>query len=100
MARPKLSLPPASAILALADREGRLEVRVSPNASANAVVLPSPDGAGTLMVRTTATPEDGKAKEAVLRLLAQALNYPVSALELVRGAGSRNKLVRILVRPE
>jgi len=94
MARPKPSLPPASAIMALADAEGRLAVRVSPHASGDAIILP-PSGNATLIVRTTVPPEDGKANEAVLRLLARALDRPSSALELIRGATNRNKLIHI-----
>lgn len=86
-------MPPAAAILALADAEGRLEVRVSPGASADAITLPAPGG--VLAVRTTALPEDGEANDAVLRLLAKALDQPVSTLELVRGVTSRNKLIRL-----
>jgi uncharacterized protein YggU (UPF0235/DUF167 family) len=68
MVRPKPSLPPASSILALADAHGRVAIRVSP----------------------------GAFSDAVLRLLAKALDRPVSALELVRGVRTRTKLVRIL----
>ena len=39
--------------------------------------------------------QDGKANDAVLRLLAKALDRPVSTLELVRGATGRNKLIRL-----
>lgn len=94
MARPKPTAPEAAAILALADAQGMLEVRVSANAAADALILPS-DGSRTLIVRTTATPEHGKANEAVLRLLAKAVERPVSALQLVRGASHRNKLIRV-----
>lgn len=93
MARPKPAMPSKTAILALADTDGRLQVRVSPCASADAVALPASGGA--IAVRTTAPPEDGKANEAVLRLLAKALDRPVSSLELVRGATSRNKLIQL-----
>lgn len=85
-------MPPAAAILALADAEGRLEVRVTPGASADAIALPA--SGGILAVRTRAPPEDGKANEAVLRLVAKAIDRPVSTLELVRGAASRQKLIR------
>ena len=91
MARPKPAMPSKAAILALADANGRLAVRVSPGASADAIALPTSEG--TLAVRTIAPPEDGKANEAVLRLLANALGRPVSTLELVRGATSRNKVI-------
>ncbi len=93
MARPKPAMPSKIAILALANTDGWLEVRVSPGASTDAVALPALGG--PLAVRTTALPEDGKANDAVLRLLAKALDRPVSTLELVRGATSRNKLIRL-----
>lgn len=99
MARPKLSLPQATAILELADKQGIVEIRVTPNASADAVVLPAADSSRALIIRTTASPEHGKANEAVLRLLAKALDRPLSALQLVRGASNRNKLVRIIMKP-
>ena len=92
MARSKLAMPSRTAILALADADGRLEVRVSPGASADVIALPA--SGGSLAVRTTA-PEDGKANDAVLRLLAKALDRPVSTLEVVRGATTRNKLIRL-----
>jgi uncharacterized protein YggU (UPF0235/DUF167 family) len=93
MTRPRAVVPAAAAILALADADGRLEVRVSPGASADAITLP--ESGGVLAMRTTAQPEDGKANDAVLRLLAKALHRPVSGLELVRGATRRNKLIRL-----
>ena len=79
--------------LALTDADGRLEVRVSPGASADAIVLPPPGA--PLAVRTTALPENGEANEAALRLLAKALDRSASTLELVRGATGLNKLVRL-----
>lgn len=67
-------------------------VRVQPRASREAV-----EGwhDGALRVRVTAAPVDGDANRAVLRLLARALGLPLSALDLVRGARGRDKLVRV-----
>ncbi|XZN83245.1 DUF167 domain-containing protein (plasmid) [Novosphingobium aerophilum] len=62
---------------------------MTPNASADAIIVPTGDA--ILQVRTTATPEGGKANEAVLKLLAAALGQPVSALELLRGSGASHK---------
>ena len=93
MARSRTPLPPAGAILRLLDADGRLAVRVSPGASADAVTLPPAGGA--IAVRVTAPPEEGKANDAVLRLLARALQRPPSSLELVRGATGRTKLIRL-----
>jgi len=90
-------MPTAASIIALADADGRLEVRVSPSASADTITLPASEGA--LAVRTTAPPENGKANDAVLRVLAKALNRPVSTPELVRGVARRNKLIRLTLLP-
>jgi len=96
MARRKLLLPEAAAIRKRVDGQGLIEVRVTPNASADEVILPAGDSTHLLTIRTTATPELGKANEAVLRRLAKALDLPVSSLAIVRGSTSRNKLVRIV----
>lgn len=93
MAKPRPKLPPREAILALADDQGRFAVRASPNAAADAILLPEEGGA--MRVRVTAPPEDGRANEAILALLARALGQPRSSLELLRGATSRDKLIGI-----
>ena len=88
-------MPSAIEIRALADREGRLALRATPNASADAILLPSQAGSLELLVRTTATAEGGKANEAILRLLAHALGQPVSSIQIVRGETARTQVVRI-----
>ena len=93
MAKPRPKLPPREAILALVDDQGRLAVRAAPNASADAILLPEGDDA--LRIRVTAPPEDGRANEAILALLAKALGQPRSSLTLLRGATGREKLVDI-----
>ncbi|HVZ48679.1 MAG TPA: DUF167 domain-containing protein [Gemmatimonadaceae bacterium] len=67
-----------------------LAVRVHPRASANAV-----GGVhnGELKVRVTAPPVDAAANEAVVRLLADALGCPKSAIEIARGHASRRKVL-------
>lgn len=89
-------LPPADKIRALADEEGRLAIRVTPNAGAAKILLPE-DGSA-LHVRITETPEDGKANAAVLRLLGKALGVPKSGLEILSGHQGRTKLVQIHVK--
>lgn len=51
--------------------------------------------AGRLMVRVTAAPVDGKANKAAGAALAKLLGVPKSRVEIVRGAGSRDKTVRV-----
>ena len=95
MARPPIATPSVSAILALVDSQGRLAVRATPNARAAAIALPAAGQQPVLSVRTTATPADGEANDAVLDLLAKALHCPRSALTILRGQTSRNKIVQI-----
>lgn len=91
MARPPIDLPPAAAIHALADREGRLAVHVTPGARMESLVISD----GQLVVKVRARPHGGAANAAVLGLLASALDCPPSALRLLRGATSRKKVVRL-----
>jgi hypothetical protein len=46
-------------------------------------------------VRVAAAPERGKANEAVLDLLAETLAIPRADVELIAGAGSRDKTVAL-----
>lgn len=91
MARPKADHPPAAAILALADAEGRIALRVTPGARGQAIEI----GEGVLLVKVRAKPEDGKANAAVLELLAEALGLATSRLRMLRGATGRDKLVQV-----
>lgn len=91
MARPRADFPPADAIRALADGEGRLALRVTPGARVESVEL----GDGRVVVKVRVKPEDGKANAAVLDLLADALGIATSRLRLLRGATGRDKLVQL-----
>ncbi len=92
MARPKADLPPAAAIRALADEQGRLAVRATPGARTETRAIVD----GCLQVKIRPKPEDGKANAAVLELLAGALGVATSRLRLLRGATGRDKLVQIM----
>ena len=46
-------------------------------------------------MRVSAPPEDGRANNAVLALLAEALDVPRRDLELVSGHGARDKIVEL-----
>ena len=69
-----------------------LRVRVQPRAGANAI-----DGVrgGALVVRVTAPPADGRANDAVRKLIARRLRVGVTRVEIVRGASARDKLLRV-----
>jgi uncharacterized protein len=69
-----------------------LSVRVHPGARKNGVTGVH---AGSLKISLTAPPVDGKANEAVIAFLADALHLPRARVALVAGATSRAKMVRI-----
>jgi hypothetical protein len=75
---------------------GLLAVRVQPRARDSAVA--GWRGAA-VRVRVTAAPEAGEANRAVADVLARALGVAPSAVQLVRGAGSRDKLFRVAGLP-
>jgi len=70
----------------------RLNVRVTPRASKNAV-----EGfrEGALIIRVTAPPVDSAANEAVITLLAAALGVAKRQLTIARGSTGRNKVIDI-----
>ena len=72
---------------------GLLRVRVQPRASRAAIGTWREDG--TLIVRVTAPPVEGRANAAVGALLAGALQLRASAVTVEQGARGRDKLVRV-----
>ncbi|HJW48911.1 MAG TPA: DUF167 domain-containing protein [Candidatus Limnocylindria bacterium] len=76
-------------------REGErviFTIRVTPRASANAV---GGERDGALLVRVTAAPVEGKANDAVVELLAKALDVPPSEVHLEQGAAARTKRMSV-----
>jgi len=90
VAKPAADLP-AAALRALVDGEGRLPVRVTPGARVEALSVEE----GRLMAKVRAKPQDGKANAAVIALVATALGIGASRVELLRGATSREKLLKV-----
>jgi uncharacterized protein (TIGR00251 family) len=70
----------------------RLTLRVSPGAARSAVV--GRHGAGW-KVRVAAPPEDGKANDAVVRLLSDTLVLPARDVQIVSGRSSRDKIIAL-----
>ncbi len=69
-----------------------LRVRVQPRASRDSL---SGERLGALVVRLTAPPVEGRANQALARLLAAALGVPPSAVRVLRGETGRDKLVAV-----
>lgn len=74
------------------DSKRIFNVRVIPRARRNEITV---DENGALRVRTTAAPTDGAANAAVIKMLAEYFDVPKSSIEIVRGATSRDKVIRV-----
>jgi uncharacterized protein (TIGR00251 family) len=67
-------------------------VRLQPRARADEIVG---ERAGVLVVRVTAPPLDGRANDALCRLIAKRARVGVRSVSVVRGASAREKVVRV-----
>lgn len=72
-------------------------VRLTPRAACERVDAAELSDAGQwlLKARVRAVPEDGRANAALLKLLADSLNLPRSAVILAGGGKSREKRIRL-----
>ena len=67
-------------------------VRVVPRASRSEI---TGEQNGSLRVRIAAPPVAGAANQELIKLLAKTFKLPQKAVEIVAGAASKNKIVRI-----
>jgi uncharacterized protein len=72
--------------------EARIRVRVSPRAERSEITAYRE---GVLLVRLPSPPVEGRANEELCRLLARRLRVGRRSLEVVRGARSRDKVLRV-----
>lgn len=70
----------------------KIKIRVIPRASRNTITT---DENGDLRVYTTVAPTDGKANEAVIKMLADFLKVPKSAIKIIRGNTTRDKVIEV-----
>ncbi|ANC92498.1 hypothetical protein A6A40_11640 [Azospirillum humicireducens] len=79
----------------------RVALRVTPKASRNAVTgtAETAGGGRVLKLSVTAVPENGKANEAVIKLLSKAWKLPKTSLTVVAGATDRNKILHVAGDP-
>jgi uncharacterized protein (TIGR00251 family) len=75
-----------------ADGGALVSVRIQPRSKRDAI---EGERDGALVVRVTAPPVEGRANAALCKLLAKAAGVPPSHAAVVRGAGARDKVVRL-----
>lgn len=90
-------MEPAVQAWTLRRDEVLLSVRLTPKASRDGIdgLTGLSDGAVVAKMRVRAVPEDGKANDALIRLVAQALDLPRSAVSLRSGASARTKVLAL-----
>ena len=74
-----------------------IKVRVLPRSSRDEVMGEMADG--TLKIKLTTPPVDGKANEALVELLSDYYNIPKGLISIVRGQTSKNKIIEINNQP-
>lgn len=74
--------------------ESTLVLRVTPRASRNEITQILTDG--SIKIKITAPPVEGKANETLIRYLADVLDVPLSHVTIVTGHSGRDKRIHIL----
>ena len=71
----------------------RLHVKVQPNASRSEIAGWTGE---VVRLRTTAPPARGKANQAIVEMLARALDIPRTDVRVARGHASRDKVLEVV----
>ncbi len=72
--------------------ECEVSVRLQPRARATEIVG---ERDGVLLVRVSAPPIEGRANDALCRLIAKRAHVGVRSVSIARGSGAREKVVRV-----
>jgi uncharacterized protein (TIGR00251 family) len=75
--------------------DGTLTLTLHVQPSAAKTEMAGLHGEAALRLRLAAPAREGKANKACVRFLAGQLGVPASAVTIVRGSGSRDKVVRV-----
>jgi uncharacterized protein (TIGR00251 family) len=69
-----------------------IELKVIPNSKEHGFLV---DKSGVIKCRLKSKPEGGKANEELLRLMSKLTGVPTDCFKILRGATSRNKMIKI-----
>jgi uncharacterized protein (TIGR00251 family) len=76
----------------MSEREARISLQVHPNAARNEIGAPAD---GVWQVKVAAPPVEGRANRELIAFLRRRLGVRKSALKLVMGHSSRNKVIAV-----
>lgn len=71
-----------------------LAVRITPRMARNEIHEIMEDG--TVKIRLTAPPVEGKANQALVEFLSKVLNVPSSSIDIIAGQTGRDKLITVM----
>jgi len=71
-----------------------LTIRITPRMAKNEIYGILDDG--TVKIRLTAPPVEGKANKELIKFLSQILDVPVSSIEIIAGQTGHDKIVSVL----
>lgn len=72
----------------------KIIIKATPKAKQNSIVRQDDsDGQRHYRIHTTAIPDNGKANEAIIKMLAKELGIAKSKLVLIRGETARDKII-------
>lgn len=81
-----------SSFFEIKDDSTLLKIKVTTKASKNAIVGVRN---GELLISVTAVPENGKANEAIIKILGKSFKCAKSKISLISGCKGKNKLFKI-----
>lgn len=71
----------------------KISVRIKPNSKSESVEK-RPEG--DFLVRVKAPAKEGKANEALIKILSKEFSVPKSRIAIISGLGSKNKIIEVL----
>jgi uncharacterized protein YggU (UPF0235/DUF167 family) len=76
----------------------RLQIKVTTQAAANRIKIEYTADGSILLIRAyvTTAAENGKANEALLKMLAKEFNLSLKSLKILHGTTSRHKVIEII----
>ena len=77
--------------------ELKIQLRISPNASKNEIIK---NEDGTVKIKITAQPVEGKANKALIEFLSKEFKIPKTSMEIVKGDSSKDKTLLFKIEDE
>ncbi len=76
----------------------KIEIKIAPSSKSDEILefIQDTDGLYFMKARVKAPPKEGKANDALIKLLSKFFALPKSNIEIISGATSKQKIIRIV----